>query len=181
MTSGAPRRAWRLLALAALLALMVPAACGPTPGSLAASPAGPSPAPSGPLANPSLHLAAGDLTIARGSKQLLALRVQLAETEAERDTGLMHVTTLPAGAGMAFLFSGNTATSFYMKDTLLPLDIAFWDATGAIITTYTMQPCTADPCRLYDAQDSYVGAVEMSAGLLASAGVTAGDTVTLSR
>lgn len=180
MTSGHSRRA-RWLGLAAMLALLVPAACGGTSGGLYSSPATPSPAPSGPLANPSLHLAAGDLAITRGSSRLLALRVQLAQTEAERDTGLMHVTSLPDGAGMAFLFGATTTTSFYMKDTLLPLDIAFWDATGAIITTYTMQPCTADPCRLYDAQDGYVGAVEMRAGLLASSGVATGDTVTLSR
>ena len=142
----------------------------------------PAPSPTtSPAPSPTPALATGDVRFTRGSSALLHLRVQIAETEAERDAGLMNVDQLPAGTGMAFVFGGDTDTSFYMKDTRIPLDIAFMDGTGAVVTTYTMTPCTADPCHLYQAQDTYRTAVEMNAGVLNAAGVRLGDTGSLTR
>jgi uncharacterized membrane protein (UPF0127 family) len=135
----------------------------------------------GPVPNPSLELPHGTLTIAGPGGPELSLHVQIAETAQSQQTGLMNVKQMPDQVGMAFLFHASTSTPFWMKDTLIPLDIAFWDGRGRVVTTLTMVPCKADPCHLYDPGATYVGSVEMNAGLLAAKAIHHGDTVTLTR
>src|SRR5690242_13050824 len=65
----------------------------------------------------------GILQIQTGSR-MVSLRVQIAETEPDRQSGLMEVRHLAPDAGMAFLFDGSTTATFWMKDTLIPLSIA---------------------------------------------------------
>lgn len=133
------------------------------------------------VANPALGLPQGTVTVTRSGTTELALHVQIAETDQARTTGLMGVRKMSDHAGMAFLFDGPTTESFWMKDTLIPLDIAFYDTQGRIVSTFSMVPCTAEPCQLYTPVSEYVGAVEMNGGLLAAHGVTVGDTVSLAR
>jgi uncharacterized membrane protein (UPF0127 family) len=135
----------------------------------------------GPVPNPSLDLPQGNLSIAGSGGPELSLHVQIAGTAQSQETGLMNVKAMPDQVGMAFLFDPPTSGPFWMKDTLIPLDIAFWDGRGRVVTTLTMVPCKADPCRQYDPAAFYVGAVEMNAGLLAAKGVHPADTVTLTR
>ena len=135
----------------------------------------------GPVPNPSLDLPQGNLIIAGPGGPELSLHVQIAETAQAQETGLMNVKKMPDQVGMAFLFDPPTSTPFWMKDTLIPLDIAFWDGRGRVVTTFTMAPCKADPCHQYDPAAFYVGAVEINAGLLAARGIHPGDTVTLTR
>ncbi|GAC1364504.1 MAG: DUF192 domain-containing protein [Actinomycetota bacterium] len=163
-----------------IVAVLLITACGPlTKASphVAMTPSG----PGAPPANPALHLPEGDLTVRGARGPALQLHVQIAETQAARETGLMSVKTMADTVGMVFLFGGTTTSAFWMKDTLLPLDIAFWDAKGTIVTAVTMQPCTSDPCLYYYASSPYLGAVEMAAGLLNRMGVQPGDNVTLTR
>ena len=134
-----------------------------------------------PVPNPSLDLPEASLTIAGPGGPELSLHVQIAETAQAQQTGLMNVRRMPDQTGMAFLFGESTSIPFWMKDTLIPLDIAFWDTQDRIVTTFTMTPCTADPCHLYQPETPYVGSVEINAGLLAARGIKAGDTVTLTR
>jgi uncharacterized protein len=135
----------------------------------------------GPVPNPSLHLPEARLVFAGSGGPELSLHVQVAETAQSQATGLMHVKRMPDRTGMAFLFGEPTLTPFWMKDTLIPLDIAFWDGRGRIVTTFTMSPCKANPCRFYEPTTPYVGSVEMNAGLLAASGIRVGDKVTLTR
>ena len=62
----------------------------------------------------------------------------------------MGRTTLPADAGMVFVFSEDSPRPFWMKDTLIPLSIAFYAGDGRILRILDMEPCDADPCPLYD-------------------------------
>lgn len=121
----------------------------------------------------------GTLTIAGPHGVLLRLSVQLATTPQARATGLMHATHLADTAGMVFEFPAITSTAFWMKDTVIPLDIAFWNAAGTIIDVNTMQPCAQDPCPLYVAGAAYAASVEVAGGLLERAGVQPGDHVSL--
>jgi hypothetical protein len=91
----------------------------------------------------------------------------------------MGVTTLPQNRGMAFRWDAPTDTTFWMKDTLIPLSIAFWDDAGRIISILDMEPCTADPCPSYGPDEPFVGAVEVDRGALEERGVTLGDRVEL--
>ena len=170
-----------------LIGVLALSACWatPRPPPGAASPVGPAgpvgPAASVELANPALNLPQGRLEISRAGQVELRLHVQIAATEDSRATGLMGITHLSDKAAMAFVFDGPTTTSFWMKDTLVPLDIAFWDAGGRIVSILAMMPCTADPCPLYSAATIYVGAVEVAAGALRHSGVRIGDRAILSR
>lgn len=75
--------------------------------------------------------------------------VEVAETDVERQQGLMHRSTLPEGRGMLFLFDAPRELSFWMKNTLIPLEILYFDAHGDFVSRQSMVPCEADPCRNY--------------------------------
>ena len=111
----------------------------------------------------------------------LVLEVDLALTAKAQARGLMEVEEIPDDYGMVFLWSDSGKHGFYMKDTLIPLDIAWWNAEGEIVDIQTMDPCTEDPCKTYVPAGNPIGAVEVNAGLLESKGVEVGDRVTLTR
>jgi uncharacterized membrane protein (UPF0127 family) len=109
------------------------------------------------------------------------LDVEIAAEGRARSIGLMGRPRLAADAGMVFLFEGPRTSGFWMKNTLIPLSIAFWDQSGRILRILHMTPCRADPCQLYFPGVSYVGAVETNRGWFAAHGVQRGDRVALSR
>jgi uncharacterized membrane protein (UPF0127 family) len=91
----------------------------------------------------------------------------------------MDRESLPADAGMAFVWDRPVDVDFWMKDTLIPLQIAFWDESGRVVGLFEMEPCTADPCATYGPDDRVVGAAEANAGWFTEHGVRVGDTVEL--
>ena len=108
-----------------------------------------------------------------------ALRVTavVADTPDARSRGLMGVTEVPEGVGMLFAFpdaAGPERPGFWMRDTLVPLDIAF-AADGVVVGVATMQPCTAAPCPVTHPGVDYDVALEVTAGALDAAGVGVGD------
>ncbi len=107
------------------------------------------------------------------------LRVEVADDAAERARGLSGRSSLPADAGMVFLWDEPVRARFWMKDTLIPLQIAFWDERGRILAVLDMEPCTADPCPTYGPDAPFVGAAEANAGWFTGHGVAVGDTVSL--
>jgi uncharacterized protein len=109
------------------------------------------------------------------------LHMEIAETEAARQRGLMGRTSLAADAGMAFLFRSPVQVGFYMKDTLIPLSIAFWDQARQIVAILEMAPCRRDPCPDYYAGQPFVGAVEANRGFFTQHGIEVGDRVELQR
>lgn len=113
--------------------------------------------------------------------EIVRLSVKVAETTDARGQGLMGVERLPPTAGMVFLYNYEVRNSFHMKNTLIPLDIAFWGDDGKIRQIIRMTPCKTDPCRLYQPKSQFVGALEVKAGLFKEKGVRVGDTVTLIR
>lgn len=109
------------------------------------------------------------------------VRVEIAETEAQRQRGLMLRTTLEEDAGMLFIWPQDTASAFWMKDTPLRLSVAFIGASGEIVRMFDMEPCTADPCPVYDPHTTYRMALEVRHGALDRLGVRIGDRVRLVR
>jgi uncharacterized membrane protein (UPF0127 family) len=107
--------------------------------------------------------------------------VEIADTDELRSRGLMGRERLAEDAGMAFLWREDTASAFHMKDTFIPLTVAFFDADGRILRTIDMTPCRSDPCIAYDPGLSYRGALEVNAGALARRGVRPGDRVRIER
>ena len=102
----------------------------------------------------------------------------IASTCAARFDGLKNVTTLGASAGMLFVFEENHDSldvGFYMKDTPLPLSIAFIDSNKQVINIADMAPETLTP---HFSSRPYRYALEVNQGWFASHGVAARTTVT---
>jgi uncharacterized membrane protein (UPF0127 family) len=105
--------------------------------------------------------------------------VELADTTEERATGLMGRENIGPHDGMAFTFGAPTQGTFWMKNTLIPLSIAFWDQGGRIVGIIDMEPCEDDPCPTYGPGVPYVGALEVEQGAFAERGVEVGDRLEL--
>jgi len=80
---------------------------------------------------------------------------------------------------MAFLYPEDSRGAFWMKGTLIPLSAAFFDGRGRIRRILRMEPCRADPCRLYDPGVAYRGVLELNAGAYGRWGIRTGDRITV--
>ncbi len=108
--------------------------------------------------------------------------VELAENEQQRQQGLMFRESLDDTAGMLFAnFEADSPGGFWMKNTLIPLSIAFIDEDSKIVAILDMEPCRADPCPVYDPGLPYGAALEVNQGAFAEWGVEVGDRVTVTR
>ncbi|PGY06415.1 DUF192 domain-containing protein [Bacillus sp. AFS031507] len=107
------------------------------------------------------------------------LTVQVADTQEKRDKGLMFVRKLPKNEGMLFVFSGKTYGGFWMKNTLIPLSIAFLDSDGKILKILDMVPCKEDECPTYDPELFYHYAIEVNLGWFEKNQIKVGDFVKL--
>jgi uncharacterized protein len=118
------------------------------------------------------------LTIVNSAGGRVPVGVEVADTDAERQTGLMGWTVLPEDAGMLFVFEGEQTLSFWMKDTLIPLSIAYIDAEGRIVDIQDMQPLDDVPPHYVSAEPARY-ALEVNQGFFEERGVTIGDFVEL--
>jgi uncharacterized membrane protein (UPF0127 family) len=114
-------------------------------------------------------------------RRAVTVRVEVARAPAQITQGLMGRRSLAPNAGMLFLFARPTRERFWMKDTLIPLSIAFADRRGRIVRILDMPPCRVDPCPLYDPGVPVSGALEVNRGAFARWRVHRGARITLRR
>ncbi len=99
------------------------------------------------------------------------IQAELAATPATRAQGLMRRKAMAQGAGMLFLFDESAAHCMWMKDTLIPLSVAFIDERGQIINIADMQPLDeTSHCATRRARY----ALEMNQGWFKKRGIVAG-------
>ena len=170
----------------AVLALAGTAACGDTGpgGEDSAEPAAAErPQAAGPDTAAVRDTAAAPDTAARQSEgpRTTTLRVgghevraEVADREAERRQGLMGRDSLPEDHGMLFVYPEQRTLSFWMRNTRIPLDIAFIDQRGTIVDIQTMEPQTEE---LHRSREPAMYALEMAAGWFGEHGVEVGDRV----
>lgn len=91
----------------------------------------------------------------------VAITAEIADTPALRERGLMGRDSLPENHGMLFVYADEQIRSFWMRNTPIPLDIAFIDGNGSIVNVATMQP-NSDDSTLSEGAAMY--ALEMTAG-----------------
>ncbi len=102
------------------------------------------------------------------------IAVEIADNEARRATGLMNRKKMDASHGMLFVFPDDQPRCFWMKNTLIPLSIAFMDAQGTIVALDEMQPMSEDNhCSGSNARY----ALEMNRNWFRSHGVRVGDNI----
>jgi uncharacterized protein len=96
-----------------------------------------------------------------------SLQVEVARTPAEQSRGLMFRTRLPEDYGMLFIFERPGKNRFWMKNTLIPLDIVWLDARKRIIhIEYQVPPCQRDPCPAYGPSADSLYVLEVNAGVV---------------
>ena len=119
------------------------------------------------------------VTFSSSSDSPASLNVSVAETPEQRQQGLSGVKNLPADFGMAFTYAAPTVDEFWMKDTLIPLSVAFVRADGTIVAIREMVPCTADPCRTYASPEPYTMAIETGPDWLRANHIVVGASASL--
>ena len=119
-----------------------------------------------------LYTTTAILTTASGRN--FQLDLEIAQTEQEQETGLMGRTNVPAGKGMLFVFKTAGNVNFWMKDTIIPLSIAFIDTNGKILDIQDMQAMSED---LHTAKQPYQYALEVGEGWFGQNGVKPGDSL----
>ncbi len=97
-------------------------------------------------------------------EQDISLSVEWADTEESRAYGLMNRPRVDHG--MLFIFDEETPLTFWMKNTLVPLDILFFDGAGRYVSSASMEPCHTDPCAVYPSSGPARYALEMQKGFL---------------
>ncbi|MBI4292541.1 MAG: DUF192 domain-containing protein [Betaproteobacteria bacterium] len=121
-----------------------------------------------------MQSAAAQLPAAKLNAGIHVIRAEVANTFESRARGLMHRESLGPNQGMLFIFPEESQHCMWMKNTLIPLSVAFLDAKGQIINIAEMQPhseqshCAARPA-LY--------ALEMTKGWFAAKGVRPGTMI----
>ena len=178
MTIAARVRAGVRMSAAALLLGWALVAC--SGGTSSTSSATTTPASMNALATPE-GFAAISVRVTRSDGTIDEHCLWSADTTAERERGLMGVTDPNLGGhpGMLFRFTAPTTTGFWMKDTLLPLSVAWFDAAGRFIDQSDMVPCPsgAASCPVSRPSGAYTEAIEVPQGRLADLGIERGSTI----
>ena len=103
------------------------------------------------------------------------IQAEVAATEQEREIGLMYVSHLPDNVGMIFLMPTVGPASFWMKNTLIPLSIAFIDHNGVIIDLHDMK--ALDETNIHSQNDQVAYALEANLHWFALNGIKPGDRI----
>jgi uncharacterized membrane protein (UPF0127 family) len=104
--------------------------------------------------------------------------VEVAKTPEERAKGLMHRKHLGKDDGMLFIFETEDVHGFWMKDTFVPLSIAFIDKAGFIVRITDMKPLTLES---HPPPKPILYALEMNKGWFSTHGIKEGDVVRFSK
>jgi len=118
------------------------------------------------------------VTIDASRGKEVEVRVEVADTEPERELGLMGRTALGEDRGMLFVFDEEQELSFWMKDTLIPLSVAFMDSEGRIVDIQDMKPLDEDPPYTVSAEPAQY-ALEVNKGFFEERGIEVGDSAEL--
>ncbi|MEH6644290.1 DUF192 domain-containing protein [Sulfitobacter sp.] len=115
-----------------------------------------------------------DRATIKGSFGTAAFNVELAADETSRARGLMHVEHLPLSSGMLFVYQRPQLMSFWMRNTLIELDMLFLDGFGVIRHIHhRAQPLDETP--ISGGPDMLIGVLEINGGLARRLGIKVGD------
>lgn len=176
-------RGGRAVAAAALAAAaLLPAACGGEVGeagraaSADSTPGAPAPGVRRQQAGDTADAGGGGRTGGLTTLDVAGheVKVEVADDESERRRGLMHRDSLPEDRGMLFVYPEEQTLSFWMRNTDIPLDVAFIDRRGYIVDIQQMDPRTEE---MHRSSRPAMYALEMNRGWFEAHGVEEGDRV----
>jgi uncharacterized membrane protein (UPF0127 family) len=114
------------------------------------------------------------LNIVKADGEKVTLEAELAQTDEQKERGLMERTELGENRGMLFVFEEEQTLSFWMKNTLIPLSIAYIDESGTIVDIQDMQPLDETP---HPSAEPARYALEVNQGFFEENGISVGDRI----
>jgi len=106
-------------------------------------------------------------------------KVEVAADDVARTRGLQNRASLGAGEGMLFVFPESREHRFWMKETLIPLDMIWLDSSRQVVhVEKDVLPCKADPCLTYGPPVPALYVLELNAGISEKAGIQKGTRLT---
>ncbi|NJK49993.1 DUF192 domain-containing protein [Candidatus Gracilibacteria bacterium] len=107
------------------------------------------------------------------------IELEVAQTPEQQEIGLMFRSSLPANRGMLFEFEAPRYTRFWMKNTIIPLDMIFLKGGEVKAIFANVPPCTSDPCKSYGPSVEIDRVIELPGGRAAELGLKVGDRVAI--
>jgi uncharacterized membrane protein (UPF0127 family) len=122
----------------------------------------------------------GELTfIGRDNRAIATIDVEIAGDPEKREIGLMGRLSMDENQGMLFIFDQELATSFWMRNTFIPLDMIFVNASGEIITICRNTTPLSD--QTYEASGKFLYVIEVNAGFAERHDIAEGDRISWTR
>ncbi len=120
----------------------------------------------------------GRIELTNGSGAKIPMNVELADNDAKRARGLMFRDKLGADEGMLFIFDAEHYLKFWMMNTTIPLDAAFFSSDGRVIDVIQMEPCKSlFNCPTYGPAGKAKYVLEVNKGFCQRNGITNGTTM----
>ena len=112
----------------------------------------------------------------------ICLTVEIADTQEKQMVGLMDRDQLDTNKGMLFVFDSSDRYTFWMKNTLIPLDIIWIDENKEIVhIEENVQPCKVDPCQTYNHEVDAKYVLETNSGFVKENNVSKGQKLTITK
>ncbi|HKF44882.1 MAG TPA: DUF192 domain-containing protein [Thermoanaerobaculia bacterium] len=103
-------------------------------------------------------------------------KLEVARTPEEQAQGLMFRESLPERGGMIFLFNDKSSHRFWMKNTMIPLDMIWMDEAGKVLfISPDTPPCKADPCASYGPETPAAQVLEIAGGMAVKEKIVVGS------
>lgn len=115
---------------------------------------------------------AGSVELRLPGGATMRFSVEVADTDPERAQGLMFREAMATGAGMLFLYDAPQRATFWMKNTLIPLDMIFADATGTVTRVHAR--AVPGDLTTIDGGEGVLAVLEINGGLAARLGIVPG-------
>ena len=113
----------------------------------------------------------------KNGKSTIKVNVEIADDNQERAKGLMFREHLDTNNGMLFIFDNEDYKTFWMKNTLIPLDMIFIDKEYKIVEIKRAVPCEKDPCKLYPSSKPAKYVLEVNGNFTIGNNVKIGDKI----
>jgi len=105
----------------------------------------------------------------------ICVDAQIADTPDERALGLMYRTSLPENEGLFFIFDASERHPFWMKNTLISLDVIWIDENYRVVDIQSLEPCEEDPCESFTPNSRALYVLEVNSGFADANGISIGD------